>query len=656
MMASSSPLFLSLKSFIWDSLSTYFLFLFTLFRTRVFRSKKSNGMKHDEPDCPETELQPDKEEEGDRGGVLMVEDKEEPGLSFGFRFQSYEEFSRSRTEDENPRTEKSFCTFLEESEKQNRDEYEDSAIKSESIQEKVVEEEEEDEFKGITTVQDEGKSCSIMDSLDEIDSASESSTGSVPLRLLMNRLLDSYSDGFLSDKDETIDETQLQKPAYIDTVSSESDRDPNEEYPFSCSSSEEEELEEEEEENVYTTEELSRIEKAHYRDMESLEQSDNKETSEDLDGPWEHEELMEQLKIELENVKTRGLLPTIEEDSEYSKITEDLKPWRMEEKLEKANHMDSLHKFYKTYRERMRKFDMLNYQKTYAMGLIQLKNGGREVSFEKRSQSWLCKRKKVQNESVLKLMKDLQDDMEVVYVGQLCLSWDFLHLQYKTALKLWESDDRRLRRYSEVALQFQRFQVLINRFVEEEPFRGPRVQYYVKTRCILRNLLQIPLIREDKRRKGELSSVMVSSDMLVEIIEECIRIFWRFLRADKDSCCWGRMRLTCIDVPNCRVDSGLLMEIRNDVWKLKNKLRRENCILRKLRMVGRRGDYDDEDEEEDEGSVYFFSKVEVRLVVRVLKMSGLTMEQLAWCRTKLNNISFSHRTVHLGPSFLLFPA
>lgn len=86
------------------------------------------------------------------------------------------------------------------------------------------------------------------------------------------------------------------------------------------------------------------------------------------DALWEHQELIEQLKMELKKVRATGL-PTILEESESPKITEDLRPWKMND--EKFHHEDcigELHKFYKSYRERMRKFDILNYQKMYAMG------------------------------------------------------------------------------------------------------------------------------------------------------------------------------------------------------------------------------------------------------------------------------------------------
>ena len=95
-------------------------------------------------------------------------------------------------------------------------------------------------------------------------------------------------------------------------------------------------------------------------------------------------------------------------------------------------------------------------------------------------------------------IRELHSDLEMVYVGQLCLSWELLMWEYEKALELWESDQYRLRRYNEVAGEFQQFQVLLQRFLENEPFQGPRVENYVKNRCAMKNLLQVPVIRGKK--------------------------------------------------------------------------------------------------------------------------------------------------------------
>ncbi|GLU11092.1 hypothetical protein SLE2022_278620 [Rubroshorea leprosula] len=385
--------------------------------------------------------------------------------------------------------------------------------------------------------------------------------------------------------------------------------------------------------------------------------------SEGLETLWEHQDFIEQLKMELKKVRASGL-PTILEESECPKIMEDLKPWKIEEKFQQVGKMSELHKFYKSYRERMRKFDILNYQKMYAIGFFQSKDPLRSFSTHISSSVpgitsllpqnlWLGKSKKSELDPMVKFMRELHTDLEAVYVGQLCLSWEILHWQYEKALELWESDTYRIHRYNEVAGEFQQFQVLMQRFIENEPFEGPRVQNYVKKRCVLRNLLQVPVIREDKEKTSRTGkeAYAITSDMLVEIMEESIRIFWRFVRADKDAnVLFQNSRKGTQAEPLEPKDHEILLEVQTSLLKkdkkLKELLRSENCILRKFQK---------HKEENADQVLYFFSQVDMKLVARVLNMSKVTTDQLLWCRSKLSRINFVNRKIHVEPTFLPFP-
>lgn len=84
----------------------------------------------------------------------------------------------------------------------------------------------------------------------------------------------------------------------------------------------------------------------------------------DLDAQWEHQDLIEQLKMELNKVRATGLATTFE----TQRIMEDLKPWEIDEKFQHFSTINDLTKFYKSYTERMRKFDILNFQKLFAIG------------------------------------------------------------------------------------------------------------------------------------------------------------------------------------------------------------------------------------------------------------------------------------------------
>ncbi|PKA47110.1 hypothetical protein AXF42_Ash011784 [Apostasia shenzhenica] len=87
---------------------------------------------------------------------------------------------------------------------------------------------------------------------------------------------------------------------------------------------------------------------------------------EELDELWEHQDLIEQLKIELKKARAFGL-PTISKQTQNSRAIEDLKPFKIDEKLLPEHPNGEHQKFYKSYRDSMRKFDILNYQKMYTM-------------------------------------------------------------------------------------------------------------------------------------------------------------------------------------------------------------------------------------------------------------------------------------------------
>ncbi|GAB2268230.1 hypothetical protein Dimus_003207 [Dionaea muscipula] len=140
--------------------------------------------------------------------------------------------------------------------------------------------------------------------------------------------------------------------------------------------------------------------------------------------------------------------------------------------------------------------------------------------------------------------------------------------------------------------------------------------------------------------------------MLVEIIEESIRIFWKFVRADDDA---------CSVVPKYRrgsnlqshdpAHSQLLQEVQTSLQKKKKKLaellRSESGIMRKLLKYP--------EESSNYRVLYFFSRVDLKLVSRVLNMSKLTTDQLIWCSNKINKVQSINGKVHVEPSFLLFP-
>lgn len=129
-------------------------------------------------------------------------------------------------------------------------------------------------------------------------------------------------------------------------------------------------------------------------------------------------------------------------------------------------------------------------------GFLQLKGPPLRSTAIRKTSFQLRRSRKFDVDPSVMFVREVQSDLEMVYVGQACLSWEFLHWQHQKALELPE---RERRQYNQVAGEFQQLQVLVQRFLENEPFlKGPRVQNYVQNRCVFRKLLQVPAIKGRK--------------------------------------------------------------------------------------------------------------------------------------------------------------
>ncbi|CAM0951348.1 unnamed protein product [Alopecurus aequalis] len=406
----------------------------------------------------------------------------------------------------------------------------------------------------------------------------------------------------------------------------------------------------------------------------SLDEEDNQEgkwkdltqaEEDELESLWEHQDLIEQLKLEIKKVRSVGL-PTILEESESPKApVEDLKPWRIDAKFLREDPMDELNKFFKSYRERMRKFDILCYQKMYAIDFLQLRGPQQSTNSVKTmsptvasilTHNFRSSRRRPEDPSE-RFLKELRYDLEMVYVGQMCLSWEFLRWQYEQARDLPESDSYHSHQYNQVAGEFQQFQVVVQRFVEDESFKGPRLPNYINNRCVLRNLLQVPVIKEDSlkdrmedQRKG---NYVITSEALEDVMEESMHILWEFIKADRAETPTTSVLkgLTSAHVElQDPLDHDLMMHIHATLQKkdkrLKDLLRTGNCLVKKFKKP----------KEDRSNQNLFFSQVDMRLVARVLRMPRITSEQLQWCKAKLDKIILvENRRIHREAAFLLFP-
>ncbi|GMH15304.1 hypothetical protein Nepgr_017145 [Nepenthes gracilis] len=372
----------------------------------------------------------------------------------------------------------------------------------------------------------------------------------------------------------------------------------------------------------------------------------------------QHKEMVKQMKREIRSLKTNGL-PTILEESVSPRMDEDLKPLKIDRKIDYKDRMEEIQLVYKSYMDKMRRLDILGHQTMYAIGLVQMKNQDQLTSKRKLSTPaiesllshnfWPSKlRRRHGGDPIKKLVRDLQEDLELLYVGQLCLSWEILKWQYGKALELRECNSSRLCLFNLAAEEFQQFQVLVRRFIEDEPFHGPRIQYYLKSRSEVCSLLQVPPIKDDQKDSAkEEAEGAVTIARLVETIDESMHSFWEFLRADREK---ANLMKGIQERQIDPLDAELQINIRADLQKkerrLKDLVRSRNCIVKKFQKQHRDCRLNDE---------LFIAQVELRLVSRALDMQRLTRNQLLWCRKKLSKIDLVGRKVRVDSSFLLFP-
>ncbi|XP_004238800.1 uncharacterized protein [Solanum lycopersicum] len=384
------------------------------------------------------------------------------------------------------------------------------------------------------------------------------------------------------------------------------------------------------------------------------------DSDDDDDILLEHQNLVRQMKMEMKNSRITGL-PTISEDYESPKVVEDMKPLKIDEKIGYKYCIEEIQKFYKSYAEKMKKLDILNYQTLNAISFLQLKDSEGFMSSKKTSMSiakafalpsFLAnKQRKIFADPAQKSICEMNRDLEIVYVGQICLSWEILYWQYGKAKDLLEHDPHEYHTYNQVAGEYQQFQVLLQRFVEDEPFQGPRVQYYVRKRCILRSFLQVPSIRDDrfKGKKGgrEEEKDVISIMKLGDVIKETMQVFWEFLRADKREANLALKGVQGTQMDNAEIE--LFMNVKLDLQKKERKLkdvqRSGNCIVKKFQKQ----------QERRLSPSLFASLVELKLVSRVLSLPRLRRDHLVWCQRKLSNINVAGRKVSMEQSFSLFP-
>lgn len=245
-------------------------------------------------------------------------------------------------------------------------------------------------------------------------------------------------------------------------------------------------------------------------------------------------------------------------------------------------------------------------------------------------------------------------ELEATYVAQVCLTWEALNWNYKNfRSKISAGLDPGCP--AGVAQRFQQFQVMLQRYIENEPYEhGRRPEVYAKMRKITPMLLLVPEYCEDSSEQYEhieegFAGSRISSASFLKILEDGIRTFMNFLKADRENCC----KVLIQSFFNKKRSSSSVDPTLISLYKKVNKKKRA-----KLENIRRGNGKCFRKRRLNEGVEMetLMGLIDLKLVSRVLRMADLSDEQLQWCETKMRKVRISEGRLQRDSSPLFFPA
>ncbi|KAL6848247.1 hypothetical protein ACP4OV_022375 [Aristida adscensionis] len=288
--------------------------------------------------------------------------------------------------------------------------------------------------------------------------------------------------------------------------------------------------------------------------------------------------------------------------------------------------------------------DMVYFHRVGAQKLTETESF-RSIKYQPRSMSERIVQKLAPKPSAPIGLRDPYPDLERAYVAQVCLTWEALNWNYTSFRRLNAGDGNIASRCcpARVAQEFQQFQVLLHRFIENEPYEcGRRPEVYARIKNSSPRLLLVPEFREEEDEKDDL----ISAVQFLIILEESIRTFMAFLRADKRS--HYEMFKEMVKRRSSAADQGLVIALKKLNKKKKSQLKDLTRPRRCLRRTKLR--------EEEELSI-LLGLIDVKVVARVLRTPEVTDQQLHWCEEKMNRVRVDPEgKMQRDASPLLFPA
>ncbi|XP_055832438.1 uncharacterized protein LOC129901320 isoform X2 [Solanum dulcamara] len=213
---------------------------------------------------------------------------------------------------------------------------------------------------------------------------------------------------------------------------------------------------------------------------------------------------------------------------------------------------------------------------------------------------------------------DINQDLETSYVTQLCLTWEVLHCQYTQLSQKISSQSDSPIFYNHSAQQFQQLLVLLQRFIETEPFEPGSDQKKLEDD-------ELPVLAPDLRK----------------VIESSILTFHLFVKMDKKSSSVRNLfgsqnqMTTPVHQVQCSLEKKKV--------KLK-ELRKKTKNLKKKSWPSMAADVD-----------LLLGLIDVKVMNRVLRMERISKEQLFWCEEKMKKLDVTDGKLQRDPSLILFP-
>ncbi|XP_066326658.1 uncharacterized protein [Miscanthus floridulus] len=294
--------------------------------------------------------------------------------------------------------------------------------------------------------------------------------------------------------------------------------------------------------------------------------------------------------------------------------------------------------FHKMIAQLMKDPESLNMSKKSPRSASKLASTLRSLSF---------KRKDELPEDCEQLQQQQSEDdpyqtLETAYVAHVSLSWEALHCTYVHLSLIVAAQPDNPTTYSSAAQAFQQFQVLLQRFIENEPFEhGTRVEIYARSRSLLSKLLQVPTFQVADRKDNTEDQMepAISAPDLIKLLEESILTFRLFLKKDKRK-------------------SSVLMSAHghtgSSIQQVQSSLDKKEAKVKEL-LKKKKGWKSKTWPGTMEEVQLLFALIDIKVVSRVLRMGKLSEEQLLWCEEKMSKVDLTENWLRRDGSPILFP-